>query len=131
MPHKRALDILRDESDKQLDPVAVHAFIEYYLDRWTSAAWAAVVSPQTSLARTVRDGLVGSFVAVVMSTTALAATDFGQGTKPTRDRRKHCDYQHIHVGYAQHVCAVVKRSLNNILGTAAYVTGTERSNSTT
>src|SRR5205085_9071522 len=49
--HKRALDILRQESGRKLDARVVEAFIACYAGRRAVAAWAALCSlPQTVLA---------------------------------------------------------------------------------
>ncbi|MFL5864230.1 MAG: HD-GYP domain-containing protein [Solirubrobacteraceae bacterium] len=68
---ERALDVLRREGGRQLDPDAVDAFIRYYSDRDISVfATMTLSTPRTGFLRTLSSALTGALAA---SLTAAAA----------------------------------------------------------
>jgi HD domain len=68
LSHEQALDTLQNEAGQQLDPVAVHAFVEYYNGRRVTAVlWGAVAAaPQgATVARAARAASTGVAVGLV------------------------------------------------------------------
>jgi hypothetical protein len=74
--HKAALEILRREAGKQLDPDAVSAFCTVYFGRRTLGAWIAATNTLDRLASWLGTGAVGSAArgaAIAASAAALGA----------------------------------------------------------
>ena len=76
-PHKKALDVLRQEAGTQLDPAPVRAFIAYYAGRRGSVMWSLATSPQNAFARTVRSGMPAALMAMIVGAAAVAAVPLG------------------------------------------------------
>jgi putative nucleotidyltransferase with HDIG domain len=75
-PDRDALDVLRQNTDTQLDHRAVDAFIAYYSDRGLSAFFSGLLTsaPRTDGLRTLRTALVSAATAGIVATAAVAAT---------------------------------------------------------
>jgi putative nucleotidyltransferase with HDIG domain len=58
--HKKALDILRAEAGKQLDPDVVAAFLSYYSGRRALPWWSAVAAAPSRLAAWILSGVQGA-----------------------------------------------------------------------
>ncbi|MFL5860564.1 MAG: HD-GYP domain-containing protein [Solirubrobacteraceae bacterium] len=72
---QQAIDILRQEEGRQLDPAAVTAFVRYYSDRDISAFLSALLSsPRTGFLRSVRSAVAGSVAAGFVAAAAVAAS---------------------------------------------------------
>lgn len=77
VPHKDALDVLRDEAGRQFDPAVVRAFLAEYTDRRGAMIWAAA----EQLVPILRVAAV-AVAATVLSAMAFAAGAPGGHTRP-------------------------------------------------
>lgn len=79
-PHKVALDILRNEAGRQLDPDAVRAFCGYYSGRRPLAFWSAFTALPERVLGELGNGLAGAASAAKVVAVAAILGNVAAGT---------------------------------------------------
>ena len=86
-PHAKALSVIADEADHQLDPEAAHAFISCYSDRRGAALWAGLASIPRQVASRLSTSpgeLTGVLAAAVTPALVVAAGAAGSAAMTAR-----------------------------------------------
>ena len=93
-PHAKALKVIADEADRQLDPEAARAFISCYSDRRGAALWAGLASIPRQVAGRLSTSpaeLTGVLAAALTAPLVVVAGAVGAAAMPARyhgnDRR--------------------------------------------